>query len=347
MKYYVAIEDDKQGPFSEEEMREKAKSGVIQPDNLAWNDTMDDWKPLSKVFPDMEFGARKQVPPVPEGPSNSESTQPLYTIAERFWDGIMGKLEFLFSPKLFDKLAAIFVKAGYWALPIGTLLSVLFGIIAAAKTDSISVLISFGFGYAILLSILNYSVLKIIPALEKLIDDTETRLGSPAFPHCLSLVAFIGGFGMFVGGLFGAIKGESFIPLIIGAVFLFFGIQWVTFCRHPEMLNVKTGETVTPGEELLGLISFLFKSWLKVLPIYFGLFISLVVCAQIFGLFNMIGGKASGTALFAICTYSLAGVAVIPLLTYAMFLFHYFIIDLLIAILAILRIQKSIGGKNT
>ena len=255
---------------------------------------------------------------------------------------MIDKLDFLFNEKLFNKLSGIFVKAGYWALPIGTVLSMVFGIYAAVKTDSLAVLISFGFGYVILLSILNYSALKIIPVLDKLIEDTETRLGSPAFPNCLSLVAFIGGFGMFVGGLFGAIKGDSIYPLIIGAVFLFFGIQWVTFCRHPEMLNVKTGETVTPGEELLGLISFLFKSWLKVLPIYFGLFISLVVLAQIYGLINMIGGKATGTALFAACTYSLAGVASIPLLSYIMFLFYYFTIDLLSAILALLRIQKSV-----
>jgi hypothetical protein len=342
MEYFIAIGDDRQGPFTEETIREKAKVGDVGPDNLAWNDTMDDWEPLPRVFPGMEFAPKKQAPPLPAGAGSPKDTGPLYAIAERFWDGVMDKLDFLFSPKLFDRLANIFVKAGYWALPIGTVLSVLFGIIAAVKTDSISLLLSFGFGYAVLLSILNYSVLKTIPALDKLIDDTETRLGSPAFPHCLSLVALIGGFGMFVGGLFGAIKGESFIPVIIGAVFLFFGIQWVTFCRHPEMLNVKTGETVTPGEELLGLISFLFKSWLKVLPIYFGLFISLVVLAQIFGLITMMGGEGNGTALFVVCTYSLAGVASIPLLTYIMFLCTYFIIDLLSAILALLRIQKSV-----
>ena len=342
MEFYIGIEDKQQGPFTEEVIREKAKAGGLNPDNLAWNDSMDEWKPLSEVFPGMEFPDKKQAPPLPAGKGGNKNSGPLYAIAERFWDGVMERLDYLFSEKLFNKLASIFVKAGYWALPIGTLLSMVFGVVAAVKTDSISVLISFGFGYALLLSILNYSVLKIIPALNKLIQDTETRLGSPAFPHTLSLVAFIGGFGMFIGGLFGAIKGESFIPLVVGAVFLFFGIQWVTFCRHPDMLNVKTGETVTPGEELLGLISFLFKSWLKVLPIYFGLFISLVVLAQIYGLINMMGGEVTGTALFAICTYALAGVASIPLLSYIMFLCHYFIIDLFSAILALLRIQQSV-----
>ena len=337
MEYFVAIGNDQQGPFTEEAIREKAKAGDLCPDNLAWNDSMDDWKPLAKIFPDMEY-----LKKAPSEPPNSPTPSAIYAIPERFWDGVMSKLDFLFNEKLFNKLANIFVKAGYWALPVGTVLSMVFGIVAAVKTDSLTVLISFGFGYAILLSILNYSVLKIIPTLDNLISDTETRLGSAAFPYCLSLVAFIGGFGMFVGGLFGSIKGASFVPLIIGAVFLFFGIQWVTFCRHPEMLNVKTGETVTPGEELLGLISFLFKSWLKVLPIYFGLFISLIILAQIYGLINMIGGKATGTLLFAACTYALAGVACIPLLSYIMFLFYYFTIDLLTAILALLRIQKSV-----
>ena len=59
MEYFIAIGDDRQGPFTEETIREKAKVGDVGPDNLAWNDTMDDWEPLPRVFPGMEFAPKK------------------------------------------------------------------------------------------------------------------------------------------------------------------------------------------------------------------------------------------------------------------------------------------------
>ena len=55
MEFYIGIEDKQQGPFTEEVIREKAKAGGLNPDNLAWNDSMDEWKPLSEVFPGMEL----------------------------------------------------------------------------------------------------------------------------------------------------------------------------------------------------------------------------------------------------------------------------------------------------
>lgn len=337
MNIHVAIGEEKKGPFSEEEIREKVKSGLVKPDALAWKSGMDDWVPLRELVSDLP--APKGGGDAPQDLPAKKPSGPLYAVVERFWDGLLGKLDWLFSEKAFNGISKYSTLAGFYALPVGTVLSVIYGIIAAVKFESLTVLVMFGFGYAVLLSILNYSALKMIPALDKLITNSETNLGTPAFLNSLSLVFFIGGVGLFIGGLFGAIKGENLIPLIIGAVFLFFGIQWVTFCRNPKLLNIRIDESLGAGDEFLGLISFFFKSWLKMLPIYFGLIVALVVIGQIVGLGLMFNGDMM---LFGSATYSLAGVAALPLITYLLFLGYYFGIEILRAVLSLLHIQRAV-----
>jgi len=74
MKYFVGIGDVRQGPFTEEAIREKAKAGDLGPDNLTWCDAMDDWEPLSKIFPDMEYG--KKASPLPDRLNPTKTLKP-------------------------------------------------------------------------------------------------------------------------------------------------------------------------------------------------------------------------------------------------------------------------------
>lgn len=358
-KFTVSQNNEVVGKFTLEEINNKLISGDFRAGDLGWRKGMDGWLPLRKIEGVIASLRDPKEPPVDEGRDAqtdfSEPIQeasktpvrkgPLYAIVERFWDGVMSKLDGLLSEKVFNRVSKAMTITGFYALPIGAVLCFLGGLFAAIKTDSLADLMVLGIGYAVLISVLNYSALKMLPALDKLITNTETKMGTPAFLNSISVVFFIGGVGMFLGGLFGAIKGETMLPLIMGGVFLFFGVQWVIFCRNPKLLNIEIDESINLGEEFLGLMAFFFKSFLKALPIYFGLMVVLTVLGQLFGLLSMLGGglgAVAGLFYFQASSSSLAGVAALPLLGYLMFLGYYMVVEVLRAILSLLHIRKSL-----
>ena len=346
-KFTVSQNNEVVGKFTLEEINNKLISGDLKAGDLGWRKGMDEWLPLRKIEGVIASPSEPKESPVDEGSGVVAPVRkgPLYAIVERFWDGVMSKLDGLLSEKVFNGVSKAMTITGFYALPIGAVLCFLGGLFAAIKTDSLAEMIVLGIGYAVLISVLNYSALKMLPALDKLITNTETKMGTPAFLNSISVVFFIGGVGMFLGGLFGAIKGETMLPLIMGGVFLFFGVQWVIFCRNPKLLNIEIDESINLGEEFLGLMAFFFKSFLKALPIYFGLMVVLTVLGQLFGLLSMLGGglgAVAGLFYFQASSSSLAGVAALPLLGYLMFLGYYLGVEVLRAILSLLHIRKSL-----
>ena len=152
MSIHVAVGEEKKGPFSEEEIRAKVKTGEIKPDTMAWKSGMDDWVSLQEIVSDLP--AAEMPPDVPM--KKKEPSGPLYAIVERFWDGFMGKLDGLLSERVFNAVSKALTTVAFYALPVGAALCVLGGILAAVKADSLAMLMVLGLGYAVLISILTY-----------------------------------------------------------------------------------------------------------------------------------------------------------------------------------------------
>lgn len=64
MQIYLLIADDRQGPFTPEQITEKIKAGECTAETLAWKDGMEEWKPLADVCPQPAA-----PPPLPETPA--------------------------------------------------------------------------------------------------------------------------------------------------------------------------------------------------------------------------------------------------------------------------------------
>lgn len=60
MAFYVTIDDERKGPFSEEEARQLVEKGEAKPTNLALKEGTDDWVPLKELITDLP------VPPPPQ-----------------------------------------------------------------------------------------------------------------------------------------------------------------------------------------------------------------------------------------------------------------------------------------
>lgn len=69
MQIYILIADDRQGPFTPEQIAEKIKAGECTAETLAWKDGMEEWQPVKDVCP-----LRAAPPPLPESPATTAAS---------------------------------------------------------------------------------------------------------------------------------------------------------------------------------------------------------------------------------------------------------------------------------
>lgn len=70
MQIYLSIQEDRQGPFTPEEITAKLQSGECTPETLAWKEGLEAWQPLRDVLPQSEA---VQPPPLPVAPPSLPS----------------------------------------------------------------------------------------------------------------------------------------------------------------------------------------------------------------------------------------------------------------------------------
>jgi|GEM_PF-4350949 len=76
MQIFLLIEDDRQGPFTPEEITAKLQSGECTPETLAWMEGMEEWQSLRDVLPKPEGAPPPSIPvppPLPEVPADNPS----------------------------------------------------------------------------------------------------------------------------------------------------------------------------------------------------------------------------------------------------------------------------------
>lgn len=58
---YVLAGDERVGPFTIEEIREKVGQGIFTPENLGWQEGLETWVPVSSLIPDEEASEETQI----------------------------------------------------------------------------------------------------------------------------------------------------------------------------------------------------------------------------------------------------------------------------------------------
>lgn len=130
MQIYLSIQDDRQGPFTPEEIAAKLQSGECTLEALAWKEGMEGWQSLRDVLPQSEAA---QPPPLPVAPPSLPSVpafaQPVPTKGgdafSRFiegFKGLPGRIGSSPKPqplKWYDRLPVVFgALALFWPLGI-------------------------------------------------------------------------------------------------------------------------------------------------------------------------------------------------------------------------------------
>lgn len=258
-------------------------------------------------------------------------------------DASLGWARRVFPPERYELFSSWSVMYGHVGLLVAQILALVFGIIASIKLGN-GVYIIQALGIVLLLTILQYTAEKFMGAGSALLKSSPSRVGSAAFLDCFALLAEIIGILLFVRMMFAAQMTGQWGFFWVGLAFwaLFDGLACVSL--HPDMVNVTVAEDVKAGEEAIGILSFVVKACVRVVPIAFGAGAVLGSVGLLFGIFSLIGSgeRLAGTASLRL----VATFALLPFLAYIGFAAYHLVIDVLGAILALPRKLDKIAGRS-
>ena len=105
---------------------------------------------------------------------------------------------------------------------------------------------------------------------------------------------------------------------------------------NPSMLNIAVGQASSAGEEAIGLISFVYKSWLRAIPAIFGVLTILgsLLLVWVF-LKLLVGENLEGLAFVTSGIIMVFVGGLFPVLGLLIFLWVYLLIDVISAVLSL------------
>jgi hypothetical protein len=200
-----------------------------------------------------------------------------------------------FSVSLFGLAAGRCVKTGHVAVLAAQVFSILFGLVSTVKYSDWMLTVQ-GIGYAALLVILQYTAEKFLGACNSLIDSSPSRLASKAFLDSFTLLTEVGGILALVAFCYSAHDAGNWSPVWMGLAFWAICDALAYVGLHPSMANVAVAPDVRAGEEAIGIMSFVVKAAVRVIPVAFGIGVVLGTLGLISGIFSVVNDRGPYTA---------------------------------------------------
>jgi len=236
-----------------------------------------------------------------------------------------------FPPESFEAVSNWFAKYGHGGLVCAQVLAVVFFLISAIVTRTFS-LVFVGLGYSVLLVILQYTADKFLSAGDTLIKSSPSRLSSKAFLNCLALIAEA--LGIIV--LIKSIADWQMAGFIVGLGFWALCDAIAYIAINPSLANITIDEDTAAGEEAIGILSFVVKAVVRIVPFAFGIGAMLGSVAILAATLSLLFKGSEAFHLTAVLPVKfVVFCACLPFASYVVFALYHLIIDVLRAILVI------------
>ncbi|MBU0516395.1 MAG: hypothetical protein KJ621_16685 [Proteobacteria bacterium] len=263
--------------------------------------------------------------------------------------------------KFFDATAYFFTLIGHWATLVAAGLWFVFCLIAAIAIPSqnlaifiwplgifklsIAAMIIAGIVGAAVILLLQYIATRFLQSGDRLIKSSPSSMASKGYLECVGLLLLISGLVFFIFGIVGLVSGR--VPqFFFSLAWLVITVYWTCFALNQETVNVQIATESSAGQEFIGILSFWAKSALKLVPIAFGVALTVgAVVLVVSAIMCLVGGN---TAISGLVNGNMAGNLVfwgllLPLFAYMGFLAYYLAIDLILAILKLPRLLEKKG----
>lgn len=253
--HYLDSSNQPAGPASLDEIRALVRGGKVARNPMICPVGGSEWKLLSAV----SGGARVRSMSLPFSG----------TLLADFVARLVNLVGGILSPALVEKSLGFARHFGQYAILLGGALGLIASIVAAIRFNSFALFLG-GVGFVIALSVAQFAAARFLNASDSLIETTPSRLSSLAFLECMGVLAVLGAVGSLLGGVVVAIQDGSvgmLIPPLLSMIVLgFFG----AIALHPQLASVEAGSG-SAGEEAIGILAFVLKAMLKLVPLGFAL----------------------------------------------------------------------------
>ncbi|MEN8223312.1 MAG: hypothetical protein ABFR36_08650 [Acidobacteriota bacterium] len=265
--------------------------------------------------------------------ANKESCNWIFNLIVKFIDTMRNVL----SEKLFEFLKKWLLILGNCGFYIASILALLIGIIGAIRMESFEAFIT-GLAYALGFFILQYVAVRFASAGDKLIENNKTGLSSAAFLDSMGLLFMIGGALALLFNSYLAIKLGSFSPFLNGLGTFIVLELFALLALNPKTITLDVVPETSAGQEAIGIVTFFLKSFMKLVPIMFGVGIvvtTVLMFIHSFGLFKKGMGMSFAWTRVLGDFQMIAAVALLPLIAFILFVFVFLAIDVVRSILSI------------
>lgn len=362
IEWFYAKGDKHSGPVNSNELKRMATTGELKPDDLVWREGMADWTIARNVRGLFEeenkaaaaaAGQNASVPPkviepvamptataTPNMPAAFASTTPQVqktpTRSKHLFDLFLDFVRTQFPASFVESTINQFLivgKFGYYAA-MGLIL--IFSLLVAMKTQAYEVIIS-GVVYFVILAVLQYTGVRFCETLNRLNANTSANISSNTFIDCFALLCLAIGIASLLGCLAIAIAMKEFWLIVPGLAGFIISQFLALIALNPSTIKVSIAPESRAGEEALGVISFLVKAHLKLVPVIFGTF---AVLGSVLMLYACIVTFTSAGVIVAeqiaiIARQAMQYSAALPLIAYLFFLLVFLSLDVLRAILVL------------
>ena len=265
--------------------------------------------------------------------ANKESCNWVFNLIVKFID----KMRNVLSEKLFEFLKKWLLILGNCGFYVASVLALLIGVIAAIRLESFEAFIT-GLAYALGFFILQYVAVKFASAGDKLIENNKTGLSSAAFLDSMGLLFMIGGAIALLFNSYLAIKLGAFAPFLNGLGTFVVLELFALLALNPKSITLEIVPETSAGQEAIGMVTFFLKSFMKLVPIMFGVGIvvtTVLMFIHSFGLFKEGMGMSFAWMRVMGDFQAIASIALLPLIAFIIFVFVFLAIDVIRAILSI------------
>lgn len=390
IEWYYAKDDQQIGPVSPAQLKQLAASGGLGPEDLVWREGMDEWTAARNVGGLFQGAPAKAAPPAgPAPPAASLPTiepvvpgvpgVPGQTALDRaggrqgkhLFDMMLDAVRAQFTAQFIESTTKIFTACGCYGLYGAMALDLIWSLVVGVKTKDFT-MVFWGVISVLVLAVLQYAARRISGALDRLGQTTASSLSTAAFPDCCALLCIVLGVAGLLGFVVLAIQAKD-LMLILAGLGLFVVCEYVAIlCLNLEALKISVVPEGRAGEEAIGLLSFLAKLLLRLVPVAFGVGVILGTLGLAYGLFlalsvefdslptgldmdmaAIMGMMAAGSnevmSMLSVTDTSstmVRSAAALPLAAYVAFLIYYLSVDIARAVLAVPRKLDRLAGEE-
>jgi len=239
------------------------------------------------------------------------------------------------TPKRFIALDEKMGDFGVKTAPVTALLLIILGIVAAIKSDSFMIFAG-SLGVVVAFFVAHWCGRALMPNCDRAVTNSHSLISSYGLFSASALILLIGFIGVFVFGIYSAIKLSKLEPMFVALAYA--AVMWffVWFLLNPSLLRIDEDPNSTPGNDALSLYLFSLAINIRLHRVLFGAgLLSGNLLIAISTIAIMKGGSSFSSNLMT----TLIGVIVVfsaalsPLFLYITFVVSYLVIDIFRSIL--------------